>query len=61
MATTKLRSIWSASIGEQVLSQSKSTYGLRGEITAFLGGGRAEVRLNNGSTVIIPLPDLELL
>lgn len=58
---TKLRHISTAQVGDKVISYGKSTYDSRGEITALLSGSRAEVRLYNGTTATIPLPDLELL
>jgi hypothetical protein len=58
---TKLRSIWTAAVGDKVLSKTAKHYNQRGEIIAFLSGSRAEVRLYNGTTATIVLPDLELI
>lgn len=58
---TKLRSIWTASVGDKVLSKTATHYNQRGEIIAFLSGSRAEVRLSDGTTATIVLPDLELI
>jgi len=57
----KRRSIWDARTGDQVQSSAKAHYNARGEIIAFLSGGRAEVRLRSGQVALIPLPDLDLL
>jgi hypothetical protein len=59
--TTKLRSIWTAKIGDKVHSYAPKHYNARGEITEFLTGSRVNVRLLSGETVTVVLTDLELL
>lgn len=59
--SNKRRSIWDATIGDQVQSSAPAHYNARGVITAILSGGRAEVRLRSGQVAVITLPDLDLL